>query len=61
MWLKIKNSFIFGHLDIFWVIFTSEKIWKTFSLVQLEMTIFRISQRTSRPNLEAMSVPEQDL
>ena len=25
MWLKIKNSFIFGHLDTFWVIFTCVK------------------------------------
>ena len=39
MWFEIKNSFMFGHLDIFGVIFTSEKIWKTFSLVQLKMTI----------------------
>ena len=30
MWFKIKNSFIFGHLDIFWVIFTSEKKLENF-------------------------------
>ena len=30
MWFKIKNSFIFGHLDKFWVIFFCVKNTENF-------------------------------
>ena len=47
MWFKIKNSFIFGHLDTFWVIFTCVKNLENFQLGPVKNDHFIGSTRES--------------